>query len=71
MINLQRDIFQYTGKKSVRAGNHAQAAQTVRPTPQEKEMIRREIEATDHAIDALVVQLYGLTEAEIRIVEAG
>jgi hypothetical protein len=40
-------------------------------TPQEKEMIRREIEATDHAIDALVYQLYGLTEEEIRIVEGG
>jgi hypothetical protein len=26
-------------------------------------------EATDHQIDALVYQLYGLTEEEIRIVE--
>jgi hypothetical protein len=38
-------------------------------TPQEKEMIRREIEATDRAIDALVYELYGLTEEEIAIVE--
>jgi hypothetical protein len=36
-------------------------------TPQEKEMLAREIEATDAQIDRLV---YGLTEAEIRIVEA-
>ncbi|MBE3141353.1 MAG: Eco57I restriction-modification methylase domain-containing protein, partial [Thermoplasmata archaeon] len=40
-------------------------------TPQEKEMIRREVESTDRAIDALVNQLYGLTEEEIKIVEGG
>jgi len=38
-------------------------------TPQEKEMILREIEATDQAIDSLVYELYGLTEEEIKIVE--
>jgi len=38
-------------------------------TPQEKEMIQREIESTDQAIDSLVYQLYSLTEAEIKIVE--
>ncbi len=38
-------------------------------TPQLKEMIQREIESTDQAIDTLVYQLYGLTEAEIKIVE--
>jgi len=38
-------------------------------TPQEKEMIQREIESTDQAIDFLVYELYGLTEAEIKIVE--
>ena len=39
--------------------------------PQKKEMLRDEIASTDQAIDALVYQLYGLTEAEIKIVEAG
>jgi len=38
-------------------------------TPQEKEMLQREIESTDRAIDALVYRLYGLTEAEIEIVD--
>ena len=38
-------------------------------TPQEKEMIQREIESMDGAIDALVYELYGLTEDEIKIVE--
>lgn len=38
-------------------------------TPQEQEMVRREIESTDRAIDQLVYELYGLTEEEIRIVE--
>jgi hypothetical protein len=40
-------------------------------TPQEKEMIQREIESTDRAIDALVYELYGLTEDEVKIVERG
>jgi len=34
-------------------------------------MLLRDIASTDQAIDALVYQLYGLTEAEIKIVEAG
>ena len=38
-------------------------------TPQEKEMLARQIESTDGAIDRLVYELYGLTEDEIRIVE--
>ncbi|MBE7435829.1 MAG: hypothetical protein HS100_18070 [Anaerolineales bacterium] len=38
-------------------------------TPQEQEMLKREIEATDKAIDALVYELYGLSEEEIRIIE--
>jgi hypothetical protein len=38
-------------------------------TPQEKEMLHREIESTDQTIDQLVYQLYGLTEEEIEIVE--
>jgi hypothetical protein len=38
-------------------------------TPQEKEMLQREIESTDRAIDSLVYELYGLTEEEIKIVE--
>jgi hypothetical protein len=38
-------------------------------SPQEKERLERQIEATDKAIDSLVYELYGLTEEEIRIVE--
>lgn len=37
--------------------------------PHEKDRLRREIEATDQKIDQLVYQLYGLTDAEIRLVE--
>jgi hypothetical protein len=33
--------------------------------------MQAEIDATDRQIDALVYELYGLTEEEIRIVEAG
>ena len=38
-------------------------------TPQEKEMLSRQIESTDGAIDRLVYGLYGLTEEEVKIVE--
>ncbi|MCL4196477.1 MAG: N-6 DNA methylase [Phycisphaerales bacterium] len=37
--------------------------------PQEKERLRRDIESTDSRIDALVYELYGLTDDEIRFVE--
>jgi hypothetical protein len=37
--------------------------------PQEKERLNREIETVDRQIDQLVYELYGLTDAEIRIVE--
>jgi hypothetical protein len=39
-------------------------------TDQEKTVIQRQIDATDKQIDSLVYELYGLTEEEIKIVEA-
>ena len=38
-------------------------------TPQEQEMVKRDIEITDRQIDNLVYELYGLSEEEIAIVE--
>jgi len=38
-------------------------------TPSKREIIERQIDATDHQIDTLVYDLYGLTPAEIAIVE--
>jgi hypothetical protein len=40
-------------------------------TPHEQESLKRTIEATDKQIDALVYELYGLTEREISIVQGG
>jgi hypothetical protein len=37
----------------------------------DKTLVQRQIDATDRQIDALVYELYGLTEEEIRIVEGG
>ena len=37
--------------------------------PNEKELIQRQIDATDNQIDNLVYELYGLTDDEIKIVE--
>ena len=42
------------------------AAATV---PPDKELYQRQIEATDRQIDALVYELYELTEEEVEIVE--
>ena len=39
-------------------------------TPQDQTVLQRQIDATDRQIDHLVYQLYGLTEDEIRVVEA-
>ena len=36
--------------------------------PADKTLYQRQIEATDRQIDALVYELYGLTEEEIEIV---
>ena len=38
-------------------------------TPTEKQMLQRQIDATDQQINTLVYELYGLTEGEIKIVE--
>jgi len=46
---------------------HKQLLET--DTSHEKTALLRRIEATDGQIDALVCELYGLTEEEIRIVE--
>ncbi len=39
-------------------------------TPHEREALERTIAVTDRQIDALVYELYGLMEGEIRIIEA-
>jgi hypothetical protein len=38
-------------------------------TPQEQEIVNREMKSVDRRIDQLVYELYGLTDDEIRIVE--
>ena len=40
-------------------------------TPQEQEMVKREIKSTDREIDELVYESYGLSEEEKKIVEGG
>lgn len=39
-------------------------------TPQETTALERQIAATDSQIDKLVYTLYGLTDAEVKIIEA-
>jgi hypothetical protein len=38
-------------------------------TAADRELLQRQIDATDAQIDALVYELYGLTEEEVRVVE--
>lgn len=40
-------------------------------TPDDKIRLQRLLDATDHQIDSLVYELYGLTEKEIQIIEGG
>lgn len=40
-----------------------------RPTPHDKTLFQRQIEATDRLIDRLVYELYELTEGEIAVME--
>jgi len=40
-------------------------------TAHDKTILQRQIDATDHQIDSLVYELYGLTAEEIKIVEGG
>jgi len=46
-------------------------ADAVEPVPHLKTLFQRQIEATDRQIDALVYELYALTDEEVRIVEEG
>jgi hypothetical protein len=46
-----------------------QKSMEVLKNPVDKQMLQRQFETTDGQIDALVYELYGLTEEEIRIVE--
>jgi hypothetical protein len=39
-------------------------------TPQDQTVLQRQIDASDRQIDQLVYELYGLSDAEIKIVEA-
>jgi len=40
-------------------------------TPHQKNVLQRQIDATDRQIDQLVYELYGLSDKEIAIVEGG
>jgi hypothetical protein len=42
---------------------------SIAKTPDDKTRLQRQIDATDHQIDQLVYELYGLTEREIRMIE--
>jgi hypothetical protein len=59
------------GSELARRNSKGQALHRQSPkakTPHEQESIKRTITATDTQIDALVYELYGLTEDEIPIV---
>ena len=40
------------------------------PNPQALTVLRRQVDAVDAQIDTVVYQLYGLTDEEIKVVEA-
>ena len=48
-----------------------QARAPKKQSPSAKQLLDQKLAITDHQIDALVCEPYGLTEDEIRIVEGG
>ncbi|MDY6823897.1 MAG: hypothetical protein SWH68_08935 [Thermodesulfobacteriota bacterium] len=48
----------------------SQRLNTAKTAP-EKEVLTRQIQTTDRQIDQLVYELYGLTDEEVQLVEAG
>lgn len=49
---------------------HCAGTATAAKTAHDKTLIQRQIDATDRQLDALAYALYGLTDEEIRMVEA-
>jgi hypothetical protein len=58
-------------RKVFLSGDHKEERLPKAKTPHEQESLKRQIAATDKAIDALVYELYGLTKDEILVVEGG
>jgi type II restriction/modification system DNA methylase subunit YeeA len=48
---------------------HQQARAPKKQSPSAKQLLDQKLAITDQQIDALVYELYGLTESEIQIVE--
>ena len=48
-----------------------QARAPKKQSPSARQLLDQKLAITDHQIDALAYELYGLTEDEIRIVEGG
>ena len=48
-----------------------QARAPKKQSPSAKQLLDQKLAITDQQIDALVYELYGLTEQEIRIIEGG
>jgi type II restriction/modification system DNA methylase subunit YeeA len=48
-----------------------QARAPKKQSPSARQLLDQKLAVTDHQIDALVYELYGLTEEEVRIVEGG
>jgi hypothetical protein len=58
-------------RKVFLSGDHKEEQLRKAKTPHEQESLQRQIAVTDQQLDALVCELYELTEEEIRIVEGG
>ena len=67
-VKRQVDHFDHD-RRVFLSGGHKEEQSPKARTPHEQESLQRQIAATDKQIDALVYELYGLTEEEIRIVE--
>jgi len=69
LVERMLELHKRTSSQPPPTGGGARYAGGGGRTPQEQEMVRREIESTDRQIDSLVYELYGLSPEEISIVE--
>jgi len=69
MSDISDRVPSLADRKVFLSGGYKEELLPKAKTPHEQESLQRQIAATDAQIDALVYELYGLTEEEIEIVE--
>jgi len=68
MVELVKGMMELKKQQACPRGSR-RARAPKKQSPSAKQLLDQKLAITDHQIDALVYELYGLTEDEVRIVE--